>query len=157
MGIQKTPAYGSFWSDEFQTVGFDRPFSFSFSGPTSGGVTLTDPNTILVENGGDYLVTYTVTWNPQLPVDTNFYTPVINITINGIRVPNTQIRFGQQYQYVPGVNDFSCFELHGEAIIEIPDGTEVRLINDSIFNRETIRTCDNGINAAALNLVKLSI
>jgi len=167
MGITTVPAYGNFWSTEFQTVAFGAPFSFNFTGPTAGGVTLVDPTTINVAMGGDYLVSYTITINttiianslPVPPEPGSLYIPVANVTINGVPVPNAQIAFGEQFQFTPGVNDNSCFQLHGEAILTITDNATVQLVNDSFFGASVVNdiaTCDNGINAAAINLVKVS-
>lgn len=160
---------GNFWSSEFQEVPFGSPFSFNFSGPTAGGVTLLDPNTIFVRTGGDYLVTYTVSVNTNIianalpipPAPGSIYAPVVNVSINGALVPNAQIAFGIQIQYNPGINNNSCFQIHGEAILRLPDNARVQLVNDSFFSGEAsvvniIETCDNGVNAAAINLVKLS-
>lgn len=146
------PSYANFWQTEFITVPFGSPFSFNQSGPHSGGVFLSDPSTIGIDVAGDYRVSYILSINTsQNPVFPHI--PVVALFLNNSStpIPNTQTSFGVQIAAGSG-----CFQLVGEAIISIPARSSLQLKNNSIFNHQSIITCDNGINAASITLQRLS-
>jgi hypothetical protein len=146
------PAYGTFWQTQFITVPFAEAFPFNNTGRTAGGVLLLDPSTIRITQTGDYRVSFistiNTTLNPVFP-----HIPVISLRLNDAPLPNAQDDFGIQ---INNPNDLGCHQLTGETIIFIPANSTLQLINNSSFNSQNITTCDNGVNAVELTIIKVS-
>ncbi|MED2841450.1 preprotein translocase [Bacillus wiedmannii] len=145
------PSYGTFWQDGFITVPFGNSFSFNRIGPNVGGVSLLNPTTVRIEHTGDYRISFISTINtvanPVFP-----HVPVISIFLNGNPLPNAQGDFAIEFD---NSASSGCYQLNGEAIIRIPANSTLQLRNNSFFNNQSIRTCDNGINAVELTIFKL--
>lgn len=150
----KIPSYGNFWQTDFLRVPFANPFSFNNTGPTAGGVALLNPNTVKIMKSGDYRVSYIVSintvGNPVFP-----HIPVVSVFLNDSIIPiaNAQATFAIQLN---NSTELGCFQLVGEAIISVPANSTLQLKNHSIFNRQDILTCNNGINALEITIEKVS-
>ncbi|GGE56144.1 preprotein translocase [Priestia taiwanensis] len=148
------PAYGTFWQTAFITVPFGGSFPFNQVGRSAGGIciTNTDLSVIRIPQAGDYRVSFIATINTTLnPVFPHI--PVISIYVNGARLANAQGDFNIQ---INDPDDTGCHQLVGEAIVYIPANSTLRLVNNSFFNDQSIVTCDNGINAVELTIIKVS-
>ncbi|MDA2701372.1 exosporium leader peptide-containing protein [Bacillus cereus] len=145
-------AYGNFWQTEIITVPFGDPFSFNQVGPIVGGVSLLNPTTISISQTGDYRVSFissiNVTSNPVFP-----HEPIISIFLNNNPIPNAQASFNI---VIRDSQDIGCPQLSGEVILSIPANSILQLRNNSFFNNQDIETCDNGVNALELTIIKLS-
>ncbi|ALQ67799.1 hypothetical protein [Bacillus thuringiensis] len=146
------PAYGTFWQTEFITVPFGDPFPFNHVGPIAGGVSLLNPTTIQFSQAGDYRVSFistiNTTSNPVFP-----HIPVMTIFLNNNPLANSQGDFA--FQMNTSSNN-ECLQLVGETIVTVPANATLQLKNNSGFNRQSIATCDNGINSVELTVIKLS-
>ncbi|MGF9855038.1 hypothetical protein [Bacillus paramobilis] len=146
------PAYGTFWQTEFITVPFGDPFPFNHVGPIAGGVSLLNPTTIQFSQAGDYRVSFistiNTTLNPVFP-----HIPVMTIFLNNNPLANSQGDFA--FQMNTSSNN-ECLQLAGETIVTVPANATLQLKNNSGFNHQSIITCDNGINAVELTVIKLS-
>ncbi|MED0932921.1 preprotein translocase [Bacillus mobilis] len=146
------PAYGTFWQTEFITVPFGDPFPFNHVGPIAGGVSLLNPTTIQFSQAGDYRVSFissiNTTVNPVFP-----HIPVMTIFLNDNPLANSQGDFA--FQMNTSSNN-ECLQLAGETIITVTANSTLQLKNNSDFNRQSIATCDNGINSVELTVIKLS-
>ncbi|PGK43404.1 exosporium leader peptide [Bacillus anthracis] len=145
-------AYGNFWQTEFITVPFGDPFSFNLVGPIAGGVSLLNPTTISISQAGDYRVSFisliNTALNPIFP-----HLPVISVFLNNSPIPNLQASFGMQ---IDNSADTGCNQLSGEMILSVPANSMLELRNNSFFNGQDIVTCDNGVNAMELTIIKLN-
>jgi hypothetical protein len=143
-------AYGTFWQDNFLRVPINQPFAFNHTGPTAGGITLLNSTTIGIAEPGDYMISYYVSYNLTLS-DVDPDDPTISLLLNNQPLPNAQDDFGILIRD----NEFTgCTPIVGEVIVSIPANSTLQLINTSP-NGQDIFTCDNGINAATLNIVKI--
>lgn len=146
-------AYGNFWQTNFITVPFGVSFPFNQTGPIAGGISLLSPTTIGIKQAGDYRVSFissiNVTLNPVFP-----HEPVISIFLNNKPLPNVQADFSI---LIRDTESIGCHQLTGEAIISVPANSILELKNNSFFNNQSIITCDNGVNAVELAIVKLSL
>mgnify|MGYP003775691251 CR=1 FL=1 len=146
------PAYGTFWQTEFITVPFGNPFPFNHVGPLAGGVSLLNPTTIHFRQAGDYRVSFissiNTTLNPVFP-----HIPVITIFLNNNPLADSQGDFAIQMNTS---SNNECLQLVGETIVTVPANSTLQLRNNSGFNRQSIVTCDNGINSVELTVTKLS-
>ena len=145
-------AYGHFWQTDIITVPFESPFSFDQAGPMVGGISLLNPTTISITQPGDYRVSFISSIN--LTVALVFpYSPTISILLNNSLIPNFKATFGLLIQ---DLEDVDCDQLTGETILSIPANSTLQLINNSFVGNRDIRTCDNGINALELTIIKLN-
>lgn len=130
------PAYGTFWQTEFITVPFGDPFPFNHVSPIAGGVSLLNPTTIQFSQADDYRVSFistiNTTSNPVFP-----HISVMTIFLNNNPLANSQ-------------GDFA-FQMNTSSNNEC-----LQLKNNSGFNRQSITTCDNGINSVELTVIKLT-
>jgi hypothetical protein len=145
-------SYGNFFQNQFVTIAHGDPIPFNKSGRRAGGVFLQNPTTIRVNRGGDYFISYVVTVTTRTS-QTLPFAPAVAVFINGNIVSNAQTSSGIQIGDANDTND--CRQIHGEAIVFIPAGARVQLRNSSFFEG-TIEFCDNGIQGAAINLIKVS-
>lgn len=150
--IGENPSYGTFWQNDFVTVELQDAFPFNFSGPSTPDICLINPKSIKVHKEGVYHISYTVTVdvfvndNPSNTVEQR-----ISVYVNGIQQPNSQTGFGIAVPDIP-----SCIAISGDAIIYIPENSTLQLKNDGPFgSSSSITTCDNGINAATFNIIKI--
>lgn len=90
-----------------------------------------------------------MTLNPVFP-----HEPVISIFLNSKPIPNVQANFSI---LIRDTESIGCYQLTGEAIISVPANSILELRNNSFFNNQSIITCDNGVNAVELTIVKLSL
>ncbi|MEW9180097.1 exosporium leader peptide-containing protein [Bacillus mycoides] len=145
-------AFGNFWQTQFITVPFEDPFSFNQVGPIAGGVSLLNPTTISITQAGFYRVSFIALINTSLnPVFPHL--PIISAFLNNSPIPNVQASFGIQ---INDSEDSGCHQLSGEMILSIPANSILQLRNDSFFNSQNIVTCDNGVNAVELTIIKLN-
>ena len=89
-----------------------------------------------------------MTTNPVFP-----HEPVISIFLNNNPIPNAQASFNI---LIRDSEDIGCHQLSGEVILSIPANSILQLRNDSFFNNQNIDTCDAGVNAIELTIIKLS-
>lgn len=148
----KEPSYGTFWQTDFITVDLNEAFPFNFTGPSTEDISLLNPTTVKVNKSGVYYISYRVAVsvasnsNPN-----NFVDQRISLYINGIQQPNSQASFGI---YAPDIT--SCVPIAGDAIVSIPANATLQLKNDGNFSgSSSITTCDNGVNAATFNIIKI--
>ncbi|PGV59440.1 exosporium leader peptide [Bacillus cereus] len=145
-------AYGHSWQTDFITVSFEDPFSFNQAGPTVGGISLLNPTTINITQAGDYRVSFISSIN-ALAASSFPYGPTISILLNNNPIPNAKATFGL---FISDAKDLDCSQLAGETILSIPANSTLQLINDNFAGNEDITTCDNGINALELTIIKLN-
>ncbi|HDR7783244.1 MULTISPECIES: exosporium leader peptide-containing protein [Bacillus] len=145
-------AYGTFWQTEIITVPFESPFSFNQADPMVGGISLLNPTTINIKQAGDYRISFISSIN--LTVALSFpYSPTISILLNNSLIPNFKATFGLS---ILDPEDVDCAQLIGDTILSVPANSTLQLINNSFVGETAIRTCDNGINALELNIIKLN-
>ncbi|MEK4604750.1 exosporium leader peptide-containing protein [Bacillus sp. FSL L8-0099] len=145
-------AYGTFWQTEIITVPFESPFSFDQADPMVGGISLLNPTTINITQAGDYRISFISSIN--LTVALSFpYSPTISILLNNSLIPNFKATFGLS---ILDSEDVDCAQLIGDTILSVPANSTLQLINNSFVGEKDIRTCDNGINALELNIIKLN-
>ncbi|MDM5255111.1 exosporium leader peptide-containing protein [Bacillus toyonensis] len=145
-------AYGTFWQTDIITVPFESPFSFNQADPMVGGISQLNPTTITITQAGDYRISFISSIN--LTVALSFpYSPTISILLNNSLIPNFKATFGLLIQ---DSEDVDCAQLIGDTILSVPANSTLQLINNSFVGDTDIRTCDNGINALELNIIKLN-
>jgi len=117
-----------------------------------GGVSLLNPTTINITQPGDYRVSFISSINLTVPL-TFPYQPVISILLNNNLIPNFKATFSILIQ---DLEDVDCDQLTGETILSIPANSTIQLINNSFVGNRDIGTCNNGINALELTIIKLN-
>ncbi|MGL5330019.1 MAG: hypothetical protein ACRDD7_12170 [Peptostreptococcaceae bacterium] len=146
------PSYATFWQSEFVTVDINKSFPFNFEGPSTDDICLINPTTIKIKKEGVYQIYFRVAVNVSVNDNPNNYVDQrVSLYINGEQEPHTQASFGIYAQDQP-----SCIPISGEFIVEIPACSIVQLKNDGIYSgSSSITTCDNGVNAVTINIVKI--
>lgn len=143
------PAYGNFWLTVGGiTIPINNPIPFNQTGPTTGGVSLVDPTTIRIAQGGDYFISYVVTVNLLASGSRD---AALSLFLNGDIVPNLQTTFA-----INGDNEDVCLQISGQAILSIPNNSTLQLVNTDPSSPSDLVTCDSRVNNAAINIIKLS-
>lgn len=142
-----SPAYGSFWQNQFISIPFNQPIPFNNMGPSAGGVILSNPTTIFIPQAGDYEINYVVT-----AIISTTPTPSVhgvNVFLNAIPVPKFQASFGIS-TFDPDVSD--CRQITGTAIISVPNNSTLQLKNIGF----DLSLCNDIVSGAALTIKKLN-
>ncbi|PFM33215.1 exosporium leader peptide [Bacillus cereus] len=142
-------AYGNFWQSEFITVPAGGLFSFNQIGPIAGGVSLLNPTTISITQAGDYQVDFIASIDSSL-ISSFPYEAGISILLNNNPIPNAQASFGI---IIENSVSITCNQLTGQLILSVPANSTLHLTN---IGNNNISTCDNGINAIELTIIKLN-
>jgi hypothetical protein len=86
-------------------------------GPIAGGVSLLNPTTIFIENGGDYRVNFVITDNTVVfgPNPAAFpHLPTVALFLNNVQVPLEQANFGLEITQVEGRGCFFTYLNHAK-------------------------------------------
>ncbi|WP_439022626.1 exosporium leader peptide-containing protein [Bacillus thuringiensis] len=145
-------AYGHFWQSDFIGVIFGEPFSFNQGGLIAGGVSLLNPTTVSITQAGVYRISFIATI-AILETDSFPSAPNISIFLNDNPIPNAQATFGLTLLNQEAAG---CHQLTGECLLLVPANSTIQLKNDSSFTSQEIVTCDDGINAIELTIIKLN-
>lgn len=147
------PAYGNFFNNtSLVTVLTGTAFPFNMQGPIAGGVSLLNPTTIFIENGGDYRVNFVITDNTVVfgPNSVAFpHLPTVSLFLNNVQVPLEQANFGLEITQAEGRG---CKPIVGDTILSIPDNSILELRNITTQGPiTTIITCGSVGNNVQLS------
>ncbi|WP_099685144.1 exosporium leader peptide-containing protein [Bacillus fungorum] len=119
-----SPSYGNFWNSYGALVNVGDYIPFYFTGPSTGGVTLSNLTTINIAQAGDYRVSFIIqieTFRSPISVS-----PIVSIFSNNNHLPNKQGTFAIT---VEDKNLLPRFQLTGEAVISVPSNSTIQLFN----------------------------
>lgn len=138
--------YANFWRRANYQLAVNDTIPFTFTGPTFGGITLLNPQTIRIQEGGDYFINYTVTVLVDDPVNE---TDVLTVIVNNLQMQNAV--FGIRTVGADDVNN--VLQITGTAIIPIPDNATLQLKNTGI-NEIDLFSLQSSVSAS-ITLFKL--
>jgi len=124
------PAYRNLFNNtSLVTILTETAFPFNTQGPIAEGVSLLNPTTIFIENGGDYKVNFVITNNTVvfgLNPAAFPHLPTVGLFLNNVQVPIEQANFGLEITQADGR---SCKPIVEDTILSIPDNSILELRN----------------------------
>jgi len=126
-------------------------------GLIADGISLLNPTTIFIENGGDYRVNFVITDNIVVfgpNPGASPHLPTVALFLNNVQIPLEQANFGLE---ITQAEDRGCKPIVEDTILSIQDNSILKLRNITIQGPITpIITCDSVGNNVQLSLFKLS-
>lgn len=153
-----SPAYGNFFNNgSLIEVPTGTAFPFNIQGPIAGGVSLLDPTTISIQNGGDYKINFVITDNTVIfqanPAAFPHF-PTVGLFLNNVQVQLEQTNFGLEISQIEGQG---CKPIVGDTILSIPNNSILQLRNiTTIGSITSITTCDTVGNNIQFSIFKLN-
>ncbi|MGL4742413.1 MAG: hypothetical protein ACRC41_16740 [Sarcina sp.] len=148
-----TQSYASFTHSCGMTTEPNEAFIFNQAGPTTNDIKLASPNTIGVSYAGTYYVSYRVGSVVEGSMQAGkISNNRVSLYVNCVQQPNSQSGFLLERGTVN-----ICHMINGDAIINIPRGGLLSLVNDSnCGDGEAIITCNEVGNPVYISIHRIA-